>query len=357
MKKILTLITLLSVSLPTLADEALEAILETAQLTVSAKQINQIAPTYPMLDLRKGREAWVHVTYCIDEVGAVQNVSILDSVGNERFDQAAINTVEEWEFEPALQNGKPAWQSRNNVLIHFAIEDAEHAASRKFFREYRKIGEFIDENDLKAADDLFWKVYQDFDLSLYELAKLWAQRVRYESKTGDMYKLNMALHRATASHGEWIDEQSYVQLLNIRAQVELRLGKYHAAKRSYEDLADIVGHDAERVMALSPTFEKLHESIASNQTLRINAEVRSRGDCAFCNDSWDFTPVRNDFAFGDIKGKLHTIDMRCDNQRFQSDVLEQVEWHIPEKWGTCHVQVYGEPETTFAVLMLPPTAD
>jgi TonB family protein len=310
------------------------------------------APEYPRIDLNRGREAWVRITYCIDESGAVQNVSVLDSIGNERFDRAAIKTVEQWKFEPAMQSGKPVWQSRNNVLVNFSLEGEERGASKIFATKYRQLGRLIEADKLKAADELFHKIYETYDLNLYELAKLWAQRVRYESKVGDLYKLDLALQRATASDGEWIDKQSYIQLLGVRAMVELKLGKYQEARRSYDELIDAAGNDAENVVAMRGTFEKVQTMIDGDQILKIEAEVRPRDECAFCNNSWNFSPVRNDFTLANIRGTLKSIDMRCDNKRFESDVTEFVEWHIPKSWGSCQVHIYGEPGATFDVLML-----
>jgi hypothetical protein len=86
---------------------------------------------------------------------------------------------------------------------------------------------------------------------------------------------------------------------------------------------------------------------------KIDAEVRTKDECNVCNNSWAFTPVRNDFSFANIAGTLESIEMRCNHKRYESAVSGHVEWHIPDDWGTCHVQVYGEPGTTFDVLMLP----
>jgi TonB family protein len=328
---------------------------ESARQSTPAVQIRRDAPEYPRSELRKNREAWVHITYCIDETGAIQNVSVLDSIGNNAFDQAAIETVKNWEFEPAIQNGEPAWQSRNEVYINFAIEtdDLSRKARPKFVRQFRKLGDYIDDGKLAEADKFFWQIYEAGDLSLYELGKLWAQRVRYEAKTGDYYRLNMALKRATASHGSWIEKDSYVRLLKARVQVEVRLGKYNQAMHSYGDLVEATGDDNEDVAAVRPIIERLREMIAGDQVLQIQAEVRSRGECIYCNNSWDFTPVRADFTITNIQGSLTSLDMRCDNKRFEAAVADLVEWHIPENWGKCHIQIYGEPGTTFDVFMLP----
>ena len=334
-------------------EKALETVVDSIQQTIPAKQTSRAAPKYPGTQLRRGREAWVHVTYCIDESGDIQNVSVLDSIGNDAFDRAAIKTVQQWKFDPAMQDGQPAWQSRNEVFVLFAIEGGELGASADFIRRHRKIGELIENQKLQEADKLFWDVYENFSLSLYELGKLWALRVRYEALIGDLYRVDMALHRATASHGTYIDKKSYIQLLSLHAQVQLGLGKYYEALHSFNDLVDVTSEDAEEVLALKPTFEKVRALIDDDKPWSIKAEVRQRGDCAFCNDSWEFTPLRNDFTFDNVEGTLKSIDMRCDHKRFETAVSELVEWHIPEKWGQCHIQVYGEPGTKFDVVMLP----
>ena len=215
------------------------------------------------------------------------------------------------------------------------------------------MGKLIEEKDHEAADELFREVYNNHDLSLYELGKLWAQRVRIDALQGDFYKMNMALERATASHGSWTEKDSYVQLLKLQTQVELHLGKYHEAIHSFNDLVDATGEEADEVTALQPAIDRLRSMIDIDTVLQIPAEIRARGDCTYCNDSWNFTPVRNDFTFSNINGTLKSIDMRCDHKRFEAIVSDDVEWHIPEKWGKCHIQVYGEPGTTFDVLMLP----
>lgn len=335
------------------SDPEVESILESASLSTRAKQIKRDAPKYPPYELRRNREAWVHVTYCIDESGAIQNVSILDSIGSEKFDKAAIETVENWRYEPALQNGKPAWQSRNEVYIMFALSDNK-GGTRKFIKRFREISELLDEEKLDEADVLFQDTYENFDMSLYELSKLWAQKVRIDWPRGDWYKTEMSLHRATASHGEWIEKASYQRLLALRTEVQIRLGKYGSADHSFRDLVEDAGSDADEVVALQPTIDKMRAMIESDNVLQINAEVRKKGECNYCNNSWDFRPVRNDFTLANVQGTLRSLDMRCDNKRFESAISASVEWHIPQSWGECHIQIYGEPGTTFDVLMLPP---
>jgi TonB family protein len=83
------------------AADPIETVRVSATTAVLARTIKQTPPKYPHTELMRGKEAWVHVTYCIDESGETQNISILDSVGGPEFEQAAIDAVDQWEFEPA----------------------------------------------------------------------------------------------------------------------------------------------------------------------------------------------------------------------------------------------------------------
>ena len=66
----------------------------------------------------------VIVTVAAD--GAVLDAHVDDSMGAD-YDQAAINAVKRWQFEPATRNGQPI-PARVRALVHFAPESASEAA-------------------------------------------------------------------------------------------------------------------------------------------------------------------------------------------------------------------------------------
>src|SRR5690606_28472189 len=137
----------------TVSDAAAPVETVTTKSAVLAKVIKREAPDYPRGELMKGKEAWVHVTYCIDESGETRNISILDSVGGPRFEKAAIEAVEQWQFEPALMGGEPSWQSRNQAYISFAISQSDRGADSKFVWHFKKLGKLIEEEKLEEADE------------------------------------------------------------------------------------------------------------------------------------------------------------------------------------------------------------
>jgi len=333
-------------------EDSVAVVRESARTFVPAKAIDRTDPRYPVHALR-GREAWVQISYSIDESGTPQDISILDSTGDESFESEALKAASNWRFEPALVDGQPAWQSNNSEYIIFAIDRGFRGASRSFARIFKRFVRQIDIGQFEKADESFQTLLQNDRLNLYEISKLWSQRARYEIRRGDIYKADLAMHRATASGGQWTDRKSYKDLLAAHVRIELQLGFYAAAFTAYEELNTKAGSDSPLVLELKPTMDQLRQVVDSDTVLKVKAEVRKRGECFGCNDSYNFTPVRRRFTFSDIEGKLSSIEMRCTHKRFESEFSDQVEWHIPEAWGSCGVHVYGEPGTTFTVLILP----
>lgn len=77
-------------------------------------------PEYPEALRNKGivGEVWVH--FIIDEEGDVQRPYVGKST-NDRFNDAALNAVSRWLFEPGTKSGKPV-KSRAVVPIEFNLE-------------------------------------------------------------------------------------------------------------------------------------------------------------------------------------------------------------------------------------------
>ena len=190
-------------------------------------------------------------------------------------------------------------------------------------------------------------------MSLYELGKLWALRATYELSRGDLYSPDLALQRATAFDGQWIDHKSYLNLLSTRVRVKYRLGQYAAVLDIYNKLVEETGEDSPYALDLKPAVGEIVDIIESGVVLEMDAEIRERGKCVGCEDSYRFTPIRRKFELAEVNGILTSIDMRCDHRRFESDISELVQWNIPESWGVCQVEIFGQPGTTFTIITLP----
>ena len=85
------------------------------------KRTKYVAPKYPRAAQRRGQSGWVDVVFTVDIDGSVVDVTVRDSNPGDIFVNAAINSVEKWEFEPVIEAGV-AIQKRAAVRMMFAIE-------------------------------------------------------------------------------------------------------------------------------------------------------------------------------------------------------------------------------------------
>jgi len=86
------------------------------------KLVDMKPPVYPPRCLRMGIEGRVKVRVLVGENGRPQEVTIGESSGESALDQAALEAVREWRFEPAKRNGVPvrAWAV---VPVEFKLID------------------------------------------------------------------------------------------------------------------------------------------------------------------------------------------------------------------------------------------
>jgi protein TonB len=79
-------------------------------------------PVYPPRCLRMGIEGTVRVKVLVGEDGRPQEVTVGKSSGESALDEAAMEAVRTWRFEPARRNGVPvrAWAI---IPIEFKLID------------------------------------------------------------------------------------------------------------------------------------------------------------------------------------------------------------------------------------------
>lgn len=87
----------------------------------SLTRTKYVGPKYPRAAQRRGTSGWVDVMFTVDIDGSVTAVSVRDSEPGVTFVDAAVSAVEEWEFEPVVENGV-AVQKRAAVRMLFAVE-------------------------------------------------------------------------------------------------------------------------------------------------------------------------------------------------------------------------------------------
>ena len=70
------------------------------------KRTRYVAPAYPRQALTRGLSGEVRVRLTIDARGQVADVEVLSAEPTGAFEQAAVNAVRRWRFEPIVRNGR-----------------------------------------------------------------------------------------------------------------------------------------------------------------------------------------------------------------------------------------------------------
>ncbi len=85
-------------------------------------RVNYVAPEYPRAAQRRNITGAVNLLFTVTTDGRVRDVSIASSQPGDTFDGAAIAAVEQWRFEPVVENGV-AVEKRTGVRLSFDLQD------------------------------------------------------------------------------------------------------------------------------------------------------------------------------------------------------------------------------------------
>jgi protein TonB len=87
-----------------------------------AQPIVRIEPKYPMQAQRNGTEGWVRLSFSINEVGGVEDISIIEAKPKRVFNRAAKRALKRWKYKPKVVEGKTIKQTGLTVQLDFSME-------------------------------------------------------------------------------------------------------------------------------------------------------------------------------------------------------------------------------------------
>jgi TonB family protein len=83
-------------------------------------RINYVGPEYPRAARRRNVTGAVDIGFTVTTDGRVRAISVINSEPGDTFDQAAMEAVEQWRFEPVIENGV-AVEKRSAVRLSFSL--------------------------------------------------------------------------------------------------------------------------------------------------------------------------------------------------------------------------------------------
>lgn len=82
----------------------------------------RVAARYPITALNRGIEGFVDVKFDITSIGSTENIEVLYAEPEGIFENAAINAVKRWKYQPTTSNGKATRFNGLTQRIRFELQ-------------------------------------------------------------------------------------------------------------------------------------------------------------------------------------------------------------------------------------------
>jgi len=101
-----------------------------------SRPIGNLKLEYPPYELRRNQQGWVIVSFIVSADGSVVDPIIDDSSGSEALENATLEAMRNWKYEPATWQGEAVEQWRSKQLVTFALERSHILVDKNFFYRY-----------------------------------------------------------------------------------------------------------------------------------------------------------------------------------------------------------------------------
>lgn len=300
-------------------------------------------PRYPLLNQRLGREGWVKLTFMVSPTGEPYDIAVVDAVGDERFETAAVEAAQNWVFEPATLGGQPI-DAGMTYMVTFELTD-NASASSSFVRAFRRIMTAIQEGERAAAERGLTDLGKD-DLNLYEEANLNLAAYQYYAKWGTAAQQYGALSRATAmDKGRgFLPEDVLTSMLANRFALELQLNLYARAAETGRLLLER-SPSPERKAAIEQALTQIDALAGTDQPILVAGRI-DRSAHFF------HLLLRPRFQFQDIDGDIAELRLHCDQDYAGFSYTPGMAYTVNGDLSDCTLRVIGTPGTTFTLVEL-----
>jgi periplasmic protein TonB len=83
----------------------------------------RVNPEYPRRALQRGIEGWVQLQFTISAAGTTKNIRIVDAEPKGVFDDAALQAVARWRYNPRVENGVAVERVGVRILLRFKLDE------------------------------------------------------------------------------------------------------------------------------------------------------------------------------------------------------------------------------------------
>ena len=298
-------------------------------------------PVYPFRQQRKSQGGIVEIVFMVSEKGTTFSAMVVDSTHPE-FEPAAIEAVNNYLYEPATVNGKPV-DSVSEIRIMFAMRDSKDAATPRYSRLYRRAKASLSSDNpdrQKIRKTLDNMADEDF-LSNYTLAYLYLLEYSFAEKFLGKSDQLQALRKLLLFEGKVEEKNQLLDAATMKSirmnilQLLIQLGFYGEARNEFYWLNKELPDAAKPFeSAMSQVYEKLKQGGVIARPI----EIPDRG--------YDFHYLtKRSFEIDVAAGQIEKLNFYCTQKFGTMSFIPASNYQVPEDWGSCNVQIVGEPKT------------
>lgn len=300
-----------------------------------------VSPKYPKSRQQKGQSGMVSLSYMVDKNGRAKEIFVLDST-HKSFEKPAIKAISKYTFLPAKLDSEPV-ESRASRNVFFMIEGESSSVPRVFSKRLKDLrlqlqSDSADlENIKKGIDELF----ELKGLNIYSLFWLNILRWEYASKANVVSLQQRSTEQLVVLDSRLKDAEGGLNqslrstISKEQVLVDIKLGKFGSALSRYKDLKAL---SEDPSTELESVMSKIIATLNGNKVFTQQFEVGSRS-------FWIDELSRRQLSVVADSGSIDKLKFRCEAKFFEVEHNDENEYQIPENWGSCSIQIIGDPMT------------
>lgn len=325
-----------------------------------------------------GDEGLVKVRYTVKADGTTDDIELTGYLSNQFLTPMLRQTVKDWTFKPGTVNGIAADFYNQEYVFAMRINPDAPAMPMGPGRGGRGAAPDADvppidystlptppltlSQDAKETVDIIYATFaeKDYDKAFKDVTKLLRSQVHTAFDYSLAQELKSIILMTRDEYYEALEASNLATLHNLNAQGEvqyfLEASLLENALRRKLILTSSLRQNAlawSTYEALTSLFDVPADDGVHEQAKAIRATLDSPEPlpllARITDKQWTYAPSRRIFTVTDVKGKLNSIEARCERRNLKLDFQEGVDWTLPASLGACELDFIGKNDTQFTV--------
>ena len=300
-------------------------------------------PKYPRTRQIRNQEGWVKLNFMIDPEGKPYDITVSESSKDTGFEDSAVKSVEQWEYQPAVLNGESI-DAGTSVFITFELSGGEPGATARFVTRYKRLLKFIDQDNKEQATLIFDKL-ENMSRNLYEEAYFNLAHFNYSKAWGgDPAILYGAISRAAAMDKDrgFLPDELLTSVLANKFSLEIKLNKLANALKTASIL-----QQRDLPAARQAQIQSVVEQI---KLIKETGQFFSAKDTVRQDNRGFHNLVHNRFHLADVEGDIAELRLHCDRGYVGFIFDAERVYSVSDDWDNCSLILIGTPGTRYTLM-------